>query len=72
MQKNPIIRMSLISLKYLEHKEANHFHNNRKTRLKKARKCEKQTLPKSQNLNEKKIFKMTVKYTNSYLKTSTH
>ena len=27
MQKNPIIRMSLKSLKYLEHKEANHFHN---------------------------------------------
>jgi hypothetical protein len=27
MQKNPIIRMSLKSLKYLEHKEANHFYN---------------------------------------------
>jgi hypothetical protein len=27
MQKNPIIRMSLKSLKYLEHKEANNFHN---------------------------------------------
>jgi hypothetical protein len=25
--KNPIIRMSLKSLKYLEHKEANRFHN---------------------------------------------
>jgi hypothetical protein len=27
MQKNPIIGMSLKSLKYLQHKEANHFHN---------------------------------------------
>ena len=64
--------MSLISLKYLQHKEANRFHNNRKTRLKKARKGEKQTRPKSQNLNEKKLFKTTAKYMNSYLKTSTH
>jgi hypothetical protein len=27
MQNNPIIRMSLKSLKYLEHKDASHFHN---------------------------------------------
>jgi hypothetical protein len=27
MQKNQIIRMLLKSVKYLEHKEANHFHN---------------------------------------------
>jgi hypothetical protein len=27
MQKNLIIRMLLKSLKYLEHKEANHFYN---------------------------------------------
>jgi hypothetical protein len=63
-QKNPIIRMSLKSLKYLEYKEANHFHNlvyidnsldYKKTRLKKARKGEKQTRPKSQHLNEKTL-----------------
>jgi hypothetical protein len=27
MQNNPIIRMSMKSLKYLEHQQANHFHN---------------------------------------------